>query len=90
MWRTINKVLDKAPNSTTIMQIRDSNKTVSDSQQIANSPNSHFVNVGPRCASRFEVKFSDDPLCHLHNLTEETAFQFKHVNERTVLDISKI
>ena len=86
MWRTINKVLDKAPNSSTITQIRDGSKTVSDSKQIANALNSHFVNVGPRLASRSEVKSGDDPLCHFHNRTEETVFQFKHVNESTVLE----
>ena len=36
MWRTINKVLDKTPNSTTIMQVRDGSKLDSDSRQIAN------------------------------------------------------
>ena len=54
MWRTINKVLDKAPYSSTITQIRDGSKTVSYSKQIANALNSHFVNVGPRLASRIE------------------------------------
>ena len=44
------------------------------------------VNVGPRLASRIEVKSGDDPLCHFHNRTEETVFQFKHVNESTVLE----
>ena len=86
MWRTINKVLDKAPNSSTITQIRDGSKTVSDSKQIANALNSHFVNVGPRLASRIEVKSGDDPLCHFQNRTEETVFQFKHINESTVLE----
>ena len=86
MWRTINKVLDKDPNSSTITQIRDGSKTVSDSKQIANALNSHFVNVGPRLARRIEVKLGDDPLCHFHNRTEETIFQFKHVNESTVLE----
>ena len=56
MRRTINKVLDMAPNSTTIMQVRDGNKTVSDSKQIANVLNGHFVNVCPRLAHRTEVK----------------------------------
>ena len=56
MWRTINKVLDKAPNSTTIMQVRDGSKTVSDSKQVANVLNGHFVNVGPGLAHRIEVK----------------------------------
>ena len=86
MWRTINKVLDKVPGSTTIMQIRDGSKTVSDSKQIASALRSNFVNVGPRLANRIEVKSGDDPLCHLHNRTEETVFQFKHANERTVLE----
>ena len=86
MWRTINKVLDKAPNLTTIMQIRDGSKTVSDSKQIANALNSHFVNIGPRLASRIEIKPGDDPLCRLNNRTEEIVFQFKHENDRTVLE----
>ena len=43
----MNKMLDKAPNSTTIMQVRDGSKTVSGSKQIVNTLNSHFVNVGP-------------------------------------------
>ena len=85
MWRTINKVLDKAHNSTTIMQIRDGTKTFSNSKQTANALNSHFVNVGPRRASRSEVKSGDDPLCHLHNRTEETVFQFKYLNEHLSL-----
>ena len=79
-------MLDKAPNSTTIMQIRDGGKTVSDSKQIANALDSHFVNVGPRFASRIEVEYGDDPLCRLRNIAEETVFHFKHVNERTVLE----
>ena len=74
--RTINKVLDKAPNSTTIMQVRDGSKTVSDSKQIANVLNGHFVNVGLRLNHRIEVKPGDDPLCHLNNPTEETVFHF--------------
>ena len=49
-WRTINNLLDKAPNSTTIMQVRDGSKIVSDSKQIANVLNGHFVNAGPRLA----------------------------------------
>ena len=56
MWRTINKMPDNAPNSITIMQIRDGSKTVSDSKQIANILNSHFVNFGARLASRIELK----------------------------------
>ena len=51
-----------------------------------NKTNSHNVNVGPRLASRIEVKSGDDPICHLHNRTEETIFQFKHESERTVLE----
>ena len=31
------------------------------------------------------IEPGDDPICHLNNPTEETVFQFKHVNERTVL-----
>ena len=65
----------------TIMQIRNGSKTVSESKQIANALNSHFVNVGPRLASRIEVQSGNDPLCHLHYRTEETVFQLKHVNE---------
>ena len=85
MRRAINEVLDKVPDSTTIMEVRDGSKIVSDSKQIANVRNGHFVNVGPRLARRIEVKPGDDPLCHLNNPTEETVFQFKHVNERKVL-----
>ena len=84
--RTTNKVLDKAPNSTTIIQIRDSSKTVYDSKHIANALSSHFINVGSsRLASRIEGKPDDDPLSRLNNGTGETGFAFKHVNERTVL-----
>ena len=36
MWRTIGKVLGKAPNSTSIIRIRDGSKTVSDSKLLAN------------------------------------------------------
>ena len=85
MWKTINKVLDKGLNSTTIMQVKDGNKTVSDSKQIANALNSHFVNVGPRLASRIDNKPGDDPLYHLDTCIEETIFQFRQVNENTVM-----
>ena len=84
MRRTIkNKMLDKAPNSTTIMQVRDGIRIVSDSKQIVSVLNGHFV--GPRLAHRIDVKPGDDHLCHLNNPTEETVFQFKQVNESTVL-----
>ena len=55
------------------------------SKQIAKALNSHFVNVGPRLANRIEVKPGDDPLCHLDTCMAETFFQFKYVNERTVV-----
>ena len=42
--------------------------------------------VGPRLASRIEVKSGGDPLCHFNNRTEETVFQVKHENESTVLE----
>ena len=46
----------------------------------------YFVNVGPTLfASIIEGKPGDDPLSHLYDCTEETVFQFKHVNEKTVL-----
>ena len=72
-WRTINKVLDKAPNSTTIMQVRDGSKIVSDSKQIANVLNDHFVNVGPRHARRVEMKSGDDSLCHLNKQKKQSS-----------------
>ena len=69
------KVLDKDPNSTTVIQVRGGgSKTFCDS-------NRHFVNVGLRLASRIEVKPDDNPLWHLNNSGEDTVFQFKHVNE---------
>ena len=68
------------------MQVRDGSKTVSDIQQIANALKGRFVNVGPRLASRIQVKSGDDPHCHFQSNTEETVFQFKRINETTVLE----
>ena len=58
MWRNINKVLDKATNSTTIMQIRDGSKIVSDSKQIANALNSYFVNIGQSLLAELKLNLA--------------------------------
>ena len=57
---------------------------------MANVLSSHFVNVGPGLGSRIEVKSGDDPLYYHHNNKGETVFQFKYVNERTVLEYIQI
>ena len=62
MWKTINKVLDKDSKSTSISQLKESDTTIENRQEILETLNEHFVTVGPNLARKIERKQNDNPL----------------------------
>ena len=62
MWKTIKKVLDKDPKSTSISQLKENDTTIENRQDILETRHEHFVTVGPNLASKIERKQNDNPL----------------------------
>ena len=51
-WKGINEILGKNPKSTFINDINYDNKNCTSSQQISNTLNSHFTDIGLKLASQ--------------------------------------
>ena len=58
---------------------------MSGQNQIAEKLNEHFVSVGPKLASKLEVKPDDDPTTYLHSIDANQKFSFKMMSEETML-----
>ena len=82
MWKTINKVLDKGANSTTLTSIEIERKTLMRERNILEALNEHFVTVGRKLAEKFDSRPNDDCLYHIENQTKEV--KFKTLNEDCV------
>ena len=53
--------------------------------QIAEKLNEHFVSIGPKRASKLEVKPDDDPIKYLHPTDSNQKFSFKLMSEESML-----
>ena len=85
MWKTIDKILHKTSGTTTISELKDGDTIVKGQNQIAEKLNEHFVNIGPKLASKLEVKPDDDPIKYLHPTDSNQKFSFKLMSEESML-----
>ena len=85
-WDVINSALGKKSNKkTNIKSIKCNNKIVTDKNEICNSLNSFFANVGHDINATFEDCNDSDFLQYVENV-EETAF-FKPITSKEIIDI---
>ena len=85
-WDVINSVLgEKSNKKTNIKSIKCNNKIVTDKNEICNSLNSFFANVGHDINATFEDCNDSDFLQYVDNV-EETAF-FKPITSKEIIDI---
>ena len=89
MWETINKVLDKDSKSTSISQLKKSDTTIENRQEILETLNEHFVTVGPNLARKIERKQNDNPLQFLKRANLQESFKFSMVDQETMLQAIK-
>ena len=54
MWKTIDKILHKTSGTTTISELKDGDTIVKGKNQIAEKLDEHFVNIGPKLASKLD------------------------------------
>ena len=85
MWKTIDKILHKTSGTTTISELKDGDTIVKGQNQIAEKLNEHFVNIGPKLASKLEVKPDDDLIKYLHPTDSNQKFSFKLMSEESML-----
>ena len=86
MWKTINKVLNKNPNSTTSKFVMFEGQLIEKPNEIAEAFNNHFTTIGPKLADKIENRDSDDPLKYLSNIGGSTdpCFDFHTIYPSTV------
>ena len=86
---TINKVLDKDSKSTLISQLKESDTTIENRQEILETLNEHFVTVGPNHARKIERKQNDNPLQFLKRANPQENVKFSMVDQETMLKAIK-
>ena len=89
MWKTINKVLDKDSKSTSISQLKESDTTIENRQEILETLNKHFVTVGPNLARKIERKQNENPPQFLKRANPQENFKFSMVDQETMLQAIK-
>ena len=87
MWKTINKVLDKSPQSTTTTSLDVDGNRITKQANIAEALNHHFVTVGPKLASKIEQQTNDDPLKYV--VKQSSVMKFNPVNDTFILNSIK-
>ena len=87
MWKTINKVLDKSPQSTTTTNLDEDGNRITKQANIAEALNHHFVTVGPKLASKIEQQTNDDPLKYV--VKQSSVMKFNPVNDTFILNSIK-
>ena len=85
MWKTIDKILHKTSGTTAISELKDGDTIVKGQNQIAEKLNEHFISIGPKLASKLEVKPDDDPIKYLHPTNSNQKFSFKLMSEESML-----
>ena len=87
--KTINEVLDKDLKTTSILQLRESDTTIEDRQEILETLNENFLTVGPNQARKIERKQNDNPLQFLKRANPQESFRFSMVDQETMLEAIK-
>ena len=78
-------VLNKDSASSTIPIVNFQDRVLDRPSEIAKAFNEHFVTVGPKLASRIDLKADDDPLKYLKGSVEHMPkFQFTQVDTNCI------
>ena len=85
MWKTIVKILHKTSGTSAISELKDGDTIVKGQNQIAEKLNEYFVIIGPKLASKVEIKPDDDPIKYLHPTDSNQKFSFKLMSEESML-----
>ena len=83
MWKTINRVLDKDIESTSVSSIEIDGKMLTKQHDVVEILNYHFVSVGPKLACSIETRPNDNCLQHITRVNSE--MQFRTVDKTYVL-----
>ena len=87
MWKTINKMLDKSPQLTTISCFDVEGNRITKEANIAEALYHHFVTVGPKLASKIEQLTNYYPLKYV--VKEASIMKFNFVNDTFILNSIK-
>ena len=87
MWKTINRVLDKSPQSITTSCLDVEGNRIKKEADIAEALNHHFVTVGPKLAGKVEQRINDDPLKYV--VKQSSVMKFTPVSDIFILNSIK-
>jgi hypothetical protein len=54
-WKTINDLLGRSPNDTTVNELKINDSNITPTEEIANAFNEYFTNIGPNLANSIDV-----------------------------------
>merc|ERR1712179_684378 len=74
LWKTLGKIISKKNKQTTINNLKINNTTINDPEQIANTINDFFVNIGPKLASKFKNRDSNSFLKFMGDSSEQSMY----------------
>ena len=83
VWKTINRVLDKFPQSITTSCLDVEGNRNMKGADIAETLNHYFVTVGPKLAVKIEQRTNDDPLKYA--IKQSSVIKFNPVSDIFIL-----
>ena len=86
-WKTINRMLDKSPQSITTSCLDVEGNRITKEADIAEALNQHFVTVGPKLAGKIEQRTNDDPLKYV--VKQSSVMKFNPVSDIFILNSIK-
>ena len=85
-WQTINQLLNKLPQSTNIVSLKESNQTIFGKQSILNKMNEYFRSIGEKLAADI-VHTLILLLSRVISINGDARiFDFREINERDIYE----
>merc|ERR1712179_118848 len=74
LWKTLGKIISKKNKQSTINNLKINNTTINDPEQIANTINDFFINIGPKLASKFKNNDSNSFMKFMGDSNEQSMY----------------
>merc|ERR1712055_557067 len=74
LWKTLGKIISKKNKQSTINNLKINNTTINDPEQIANTINDFFVDIGPKLASKFKNRDSNSFMKFMGDSSEQSMY----------------
>ena len=79
-WKTINQMINKRSKTTHISSLKDDDKDITDSQQIADAMNQYFCSIGEKLSNKIPLKRNPLLSGNVSINQHSKIFRFKNVD----------